>query len=79
MALINAKQAAVNIKNPQSVDEYLNTRIEAASAKGYSSVRVWVRAENLKEAKTLLGAGGYSHQTLVTEDNGNEQLEVTWG
>jgi hypothetical protein len=60
-----------------SIADYIQDRINSASANGFNSVKMWVKTPNLTDATHLLNQGGFAYEILQTEPN-SKQLLVTW-
>jgi hypothetical protein len=60
-----------------SVVDYIQDRINSASANGFNSTKIWVKKPNLAEATELLNNGQFEYRVLKTEPY-SQQLEVTW-
>lgn len=64
-------------KPAQSVPDYVQGRINAASEQGYSSTKMWVKNPNYAEVTELLNSSGFTFSELQ-RDAKSVQLEVSW-
>jgi hypothetical protein len=64
-------------KPAQTVPEYVQGRINAASEAGFGSTKMWVKNASFNEVTELLNSSGFKF-TEIQRDPKSVQLEVSW-
>jgi uncharacterized membrane protein len=60
-----------------STADYVQGRIDKAAESGFNSTKIWLKNENLAEAKNILEQADFSF-TTANKDDKSTQLEVSW-
>ena len=75
--MLKKPEGTTGTKTAQSIDDYIQSRIDNAVSNGFNSTKIWVKNDNYDAAVRLLNQSQFAFEILVTEPK-SKQLSVSW-